>query len=167
MSDMAAIAIILTVVVLIVLVPATIVKLAQGEAKKELLSVWLLVFAVSFVVVPVCLWMDSDGRPGPQRADPQPRPDDWRQRDNSGMAYIMMEKFVKERLKSPGSAKFPGLLDGQSDHVKPVGNHRYEISSWVDAQNAFGALMRCRFRGVIEQVSKDRWVLVSLALDDQ
>ncbi len=88
----------------------------------------------------------------------------WREQDNSTMAYIMMEDFVKQRLKSPKSADFPGVFDGRGDHVKYLGNHKYRIISYVDAQNSFGATMRNNFIGEIEQNSEDRWRLISLEL---
>jgi len=91
-------------------------------------------------------------------------PNYWKTTDNSTMAYIMMEDFVKGRLKAPSTAKFPGILDGRSDHISYLGNQKYRINSYVDAQNSFGAMIRTRFSGVIEQISRDRWVLRSLTV---
>ena len=89
-------------------------------------------------------------------------PNAWKSEDNSTMAYIMMEDFVKGRLKSPSSAKFPGVFDGRQNHVKYLGNQKYRIVSYVDAQNSFGAMIRMHFTGEIEQVSEDKWRLISL-----
>jgi hypothetical protein len=86
----------------------------------------------------------------------------WKQEDNSTMAYIMMEDFVKQKLKSPSTAKFPGVFDGKADHIKYLRNQEYRIVSWVDSQNAFGATIRTRFIGEIQQISKDEWQLNSL-----
>ena len=88
----------------------------------------------------------------------------WREQDNSTMAYLMMEDFVKQRLKAPKSADFPGIFDGRADHVKYLGNQKYRIISYVDAQNSFGATIRNNFVGEIEQTSEDRWRLISLEL---
>ena len=41
----------------------------------------------------------------------------WKTEDNKSMAYIMMEDFVKRRLKAPSTAEFPGVFDGKLDHV--------------------------------------------------
>ncbi|MGP1345162.1 MAG: hypothetical protein ACTS3F_00655 [Phycisphaerales bacterium] len=76
----------------------------------------------------------------------------------------MMEDFVKQRLRSPSTADFPGIFDGRADHVKYHGNQQYRIMSWVDAQNAFGATIRIEFVGEIEQVEETRWQLNSLEL---
>ena len=89
---------------------------------------------------------------------------DWREIDNSTMAYITMEDFVTQRLKSPKSAEFPGVFDGRGDHVKYLGNQKYRIISYVDAQNSFGATIRNNFVGEIEQVDKNRWRLISLEI---
>lgn len=92
-------------------------------------------------------------------------PNAWKSEDNSTMAYIMMEDFVKKRLRSPSSAKFPGVFDGKLDHVKYSGNHRYIISSYVDAQNGFGAMIRNTFYGEIEQTGEHYWRLISLSIN--
>jgi len=91
---------------------------------------------------------------------------DWRQEDNSIMAYIMMEDFVKDRLKSPSTAEFPGVWDGRNEHISKAGAQTYKINSYVDAQNSFGASIRTRFTGTIKQISKDRWQLQSLTLHE-
>ena len=88
---------------------------------------------------------------------------DWRSEDNSIAAEVMVEDFVKARLKAPGTAKFPGFWDGRR-YVTNLGEQKYRIVSYVDAENAFGALIRNRFTGEIEQVEKDRWRLLSLEL---
>jgi hypothetical protein len=90
---------------------------------------------------------------------------DWRERDNSDMAYIMMEEFVKKELKAPSSASFPGITESNS-HVRYLKNQKYQIVSYVDAQNAFGAKIRTHFRGEIEQIDETRWRLISLTFSD-
>ncbi|MCY1513860.1 hypothetical protein D9M68_483810 [compost metagenome] len=91
-------------------------------------------------------------------------PNAWKAKDNPTMAYIMMEDFVKARLKAPATAKFPGILDGRDKHVKALGEQRYFIFSYVDAQNSFGASIRTRFEGKIQQTAKGEWQLESLRL---
>ncbi|MBU4185805.1 MAG: hypothetical protein KKI12_10040 [Proteobacteria bacterium] len=91
-------------------------------------------------------------------------PNAWKTEDNKSMAYIMMEDFVKRRLKSPSTAEFPGVFDGKLDHVTSLDGQKYRIVSYVDAQNSFGAQIRTRFIGEIQQVSDDQWQLISLNL---
>src|SRR5690554_288071 len=68
--------------------------------------------------------------------------------DNTGdklLAYNFTTEKVKELLKSPGSAKFPGASEKVS-HVQYVSPNKYRISSWVDSQNSFGALVRSHWK---------------------
>ena len=97
-------------------------------------------------------------------SSPTPTPVSWKAEDNSIMAYIMMEDFVKRRLKSPSTAEFPGVFDGRQDHVSRLSNQTYRIVSYVDAQNSFGAMLRTNFIGEIQQTGPDIWQLKSLDL---
>jgi hypothetical protein len=58
------------------------------------------------------------------------------------LAYIYAEDYVKQRLRSPSTAKFPGVWDGKADHISKVGEREYFIRSYVDSQNGFGAMIR-------------------------
>lgn len=87
--------------------------------------------------------------------------------EDSMMAYIMMEDFVRASLKSPSTAKFPGVFDGRADHVKRTEHNRYLIVSYVDSQNGFGAMLRTNFTGEIEKTSSGQWRLVRLEFGDE
>lgn len=50
---------------------------------------------------------------GSTDSDTSSDPNAWKTEDNKSMAYIMMEDFVKQRLKSPSTAEFPGVFDGK------------------------------------------------------
>ena len=89
---------------------------------------------------------------------------DWRENDNSSMAYVMMQNFVTKRLKSPGTAKFQFL---DSENIENLGNQTYRISSYVDSQNSFGAVIRTNFIGLIKQTSHEDWQLLSLNFQQQ
>jgi len=54
------------------------------------------------------------------------------------------QAIIKELLKSPGSAEFPGILDDPIVVTQKDGCDYYE--SWVDSQNAFGALIRTKYK---------------------
>ena len=60
------------------------------------------------------------------------------------LAYIYAEDFVKQRLKSPSTAKFAGTFE-KRDHITQVGDREYRISSYVDSQNGFGATIRSKW----------------------
>lgn len=56
------------------------------------------------------------------------------------------EDNIKKILKSPSSAKFPGgLLSPFEDWSFSKNGTKYTVSSYVDSQNGFGAMMRSEF----------------------
>ena len=67
---------------------------------------------------------------------------------NKFMAYSYAEDFVEKQLKSPSTAKYPKVVE-KDKHITILGNNRYEINSWVDSQNSFGATIRTRFSCII------------------
>ena len=74
----------------------------------------------------------------------------------------MMQKFVKDRIKAPGSAEFPGMFSGERQTVTKLPDHKYRIRSWVDSHNSFGALLRMHYVGVVQQTGDLSWRLESL-----
>lgn len=88
----------------------------------------------------------------------------WDEKDNSTMAYIMMQDFVKDRLKSPASAKFAEMYDSDCAILKL--GFEYTISSFVDSQNTFGAMMRTYFLGVVRQTDERNWELLSIEFEE-
>ncbi len=56
---------------------------------------------------------------------------------DGGMAYVMSQNFVKQRLKSPSSAKFPYKPSAQSYS----GDCRHSIVGTFESQNSFGAML--------------------------
>jgi len=67
---------------------------------------------------------------------------------NNFLAYNYAEDAVKKKLKSPSTAKFPGTVE-KSKHINYLGSGEYEINSWVDSQNGFGAMIRSNFSVII------------------
>lgn len=57
--------------------------------------------------------------------------------------YYCIEQ-VKNTLKAPSTAKFPSII-ATEENVRNIGYLKYEISSYVDAQNSFGAKLRKNF----------------------
>lgn len=78
-------------------------------------------------------------------------------------AWIMMQDFVKARLKSPSTADFP--FGGAQRHVHDLKDGRYKVISYVDSQNGFGAMVRTHFYGIVVK-DGDKWTLESLLLQD-
>jgi uncharacterized protein YgiM (DUF1202 family) len=82
----------------------------------------------------------------------------WKNKDNSIGAWTIVTMAVKESLISPRTAKFP--WGGPSEHVTRNGQV-YTVKSYVDSQNAFGAMIRTHFIAKVEQTSKDNWTAIS------
>lgn len=90
----------------------------------------------------------------------------WDQQDNSSMALIQAQGFVRKQLKSPSTAEFPGaILDGALGHVKLGPNQMYFVESYVDSQNGFGAMVRSKYGAILQQTGEHEWKLVKLAIE--
>lgn len=80
--------------------------------------------------------------------------------ESLAMARIMSEELVKQRLKSPSSAKFSA-----SPFIELLGNKTYSVTGYVDSQNSFGAMIRTRYNAVVRfnyvTGEKESWSLVS------
>jgi hypothetical protein len=82
-------------------------------------------------------------------------------------ALVMAEDFVKDRLKAPATARFPGWTEDQPV-VTGYGNCKYEVNGWVDSQNGFGALLRSNWRVQLKPAledGKEMWYLTSINID--
>jgi hypothetical protein len=68
---------------------------------------------------------------------------------NSGdtMALVQAQSFIKSVLKAPTTASFPWYGDGST--VKKVEHCTYDVVTYVDAENSFGAKLRNRFHVVV------------------
>ena len=64
---------------------------------------------------------------------------------NRDAAIFATEGAVKARLRAPASARFPTNSQGQGAHVRKIGECRFRVSSHVDSQNAFGAMLRSNY----------------------
>lgn len=73
--------------------------------------------------------------------------------------YTMAQQLVERQLRAPRTAKFPWSSDAYE--VSNLGDNRYRVSSWVDSENAFGAMIRTYFVIEIRQQG-DTWSLLSI-----
>lgn len=74
-------------------------------------------------------------------------------------AKYACREFMKERLKAPATAKFPYYKDFVS---RPNGPDEFEISSYVDAQNAYGAMIRISFDCTVRKDAAGTWRLLAI-----
>lgn len=75
-------------------------------------------------------------------------------------AWAYSQLFVEEQLKAPKSAKFERGTSVKNK-VKYIGNDVYQVNSYVDSQNSFGANIRTHFSLKIKKIGNgERWQLV-------
>ena len=77
-------------------------------------------------------------------------------------AWVIAQKFVKDKLVSPSTAKFRGYAS--SPYVVYLGDRRYRVTASVDSQNSFGAMLRTEFVAIVraERDEHQTWILESL-----
>jgi hypothetical protein len=78
-------------------------------------------------------------------------------------AYVASQQFVEKQLKAPSSAKFP-VFDNSM--VVPLGNNRFKVAAYVDAQNSFGAIIRTSYTCTVKNTDGDNWQLESIDLSN-
>ena len=91
-----------------------------------------------------------------------------KQSDHSTMAYVQAKNYVKTVLKSPSTADFPFL----ERTTRNLGNGRYEVSSYVDSQNSFGAEIRSNWTVTLQYTNGDsadqrNWQLEKLIVNGE
>lgn len=64
--------------------------------------------------------------------------------NNKNLAYVVARNAVRRQLKAPSTAIFPHSYD-QGVSVTRLEDNSFAISSFVDAQNSFGAQVRQRW----------------------
>lgn len=79
-------------------------------------------------------------------------------------AELMCQQFLEDRLKAPATAEYAPV--GREGAVEFLGDQTYQVISYVDAQNSFGAMLRIRYLCTVQYVGDDTWNLVDLVTDD-
>lgn len=78
------------------------------------------------------------------------------------MAFIVCEDFVRDRLVSPSTADFPKYT---KEAVDTLGENRYLVTSYVDAQNAMGGTPRTAYVcSVRYEPGSKQWLLEGLVI---
>lgn len=75
------------------------------------------------------------------------------------LACMMAQKFMANQLKAPASAKFPNCT---RDAASFAGNGEFIVSSYVDAQNSFGASIRTSFVMRVQSLGNDQWKMLQV-----
>lgn len=82
-------------------------------------------------------------------------------------AWLWAKWAVKQRLRSPSTADVGSGFITSDNYQSPfrcvsrLKNNKYEVNGWVDAQSAFGATIRQKFR-IVLITGKDGLVPISV-----
>lgn len=76
--------------------------------------------------------------------------------NDANAAYMAAQALVAERLVSPVTASFP-IAGEKGAHVDKSDGCRYLISSYVDSQNLFGAMVRSKFDAIMVLSPNGSW----------
>jgi len=86
--------------------------------------------------------------------------------DESSMAYIQCQEFVKYRLKLPSSVNFPPRLSSEVHIARPTPfSPQYSVMSYVDIPDSLGARLRSPFICDVKKSRDGRWNLIGLILE--
>jgi hypothetical protein len=88
--------------------------------------------------------------------------------DLSGAAYSTCQQFALDRLSERAKPHFPALGErGTGSHI-PAGWRRghYEVTSFVDTRNPFGAPVRSRLYCIVEVLGPNHWALDRIVIGD-
>lgn len=84
--------------------------------------------------------------------------------DNSSEAWIIMCDFMKERVRTPGTAVFPALGEPRS-HVAKLPNGAYEVLGYVEFEGEGNQRVRRYYKGIVVQYRTGLWKLQSFEMD--
>lgn len=83
---------------------------------------------------------------------------------NASLAYVMQQDAVRSQLRAPSTAEFPYTIDPLLQ-IRYGDNCTYHIAGYVDAQNAFGAMLRARYVSEIRLYPESgRWQVQSVQI---
>ncbi|WP_177344932.1 zinc ribbon domain-containing protein [Pseudomonas sp. PA15(2017)] len=128
---------------------------AKPKPKTSMIT-WLVLAVIIFFALKSCIIGSPTGTkpPAASRSD-----------CSDTLAHVMATNFVKRQLKSPTSAKFPYTSDRDVSITK-ISDCRYQIHSYVDSQNGFGAMIRSRFSVIMDGLPDGKsWRAEQLVID--
>jgi hypothetical protein len=109
------------------------IPLQKTDSPKKKNNLLISIVVAIFIIICLCYTIFSFGGDGGGDTN-----ENKVKTDHSTMAYVICKEYVKNSLISPSTAKFP-WGDVTKKHL---GNNIYEVTSYVDAQNRFGAMIR-------------------------
>ncbi len=80
-------------------------------------------------------------------------------------AEVMAESYVRQHLKAPSTAEFPGIFERAK--VSYDGKCNFVVESWFDAQNSFGTKLRTNYKLSLTYVGGEQgsWLVTNASYD--
>ena len=122
---------------------------------------WWLWAIFIFMIAWFMGWVPGCGETPEQEAKRLQREAELAAQNAAIEAFVMSQTFVKRQLRSPATAKFPSILEAD---VRDLGDGRFFVSAYVDAENAFGALIRTHYKATLRRIDDERWQAESVEL---
>jgi len=127
---------------------------AKTEAKP--VQTFFLFIVVSAMIYGLYVYFTSGD--GPSTAE--------RRCQDTGLAFVMSQNFVKQALRSPSSASFPSATSN-GVNVRRSGECEFQVRGYVDSQNAFGAVLRNNYSITMRyNPDSNRWSGSDLSFSD-
>lgn len=127
------------------------VKMSPEEAEKAKRSTnigLLILTGIIVAIIAIAMWSSSRPKPPYLPSDTD--------------AFVMCEQFVTDRLKAPKTADFASMSNSS---ISSLNSDTYTISSYVDSQNGFGAMVRTKFICKVKYVGNEKWRLEDLTTE--
>lgn len=83
--------------------------------------------------------------------------------ENKVFAWAAAKQTVEENLKAPSTADFPFGYFNQK--IKEVDYNVFEVNSYVDAENSFGAKIRSNFSVRIKKTGEESYVVENVSIN--
>lgn len=136
-------------------------RLRLGLTPIHVFAIVVAVAAMGYVVFGAGNWTT----PADQIIETPDVPDpDMIARDNSAEAWIIMCDYMKERVRTPGTAAFPALGESRTRVVK-LPNAVYEVLGYVDFEGEGDKRVRRYFKGRVIQYREGLWKLDTYEMD--
>jgi len=122
---------------------------------------FLIVFLGLMVVILVMAVIVLAKKPGGMDTQGTPTPEVTPTVNTKSLAWEICMDAVKQKLVSPGSAQFQNYDESLGvDYL----NGNFVFTSYVDAQNGFGALLRMNFTCKVKSAGGHNWIIQDLQL---
>ena len=133
-------------------------NIAPAKSKSSNRGIGFLLF-ISIVIILAYL-----GQPSPDREANEQAKEANERAEGFLMAASMCQKFVNKQLKAPSTAKYPST-NGEDTKIISLNTGHYLVTSYVDAQNSFGAQIRTSFVCEIKKIpGGNQWQLQNLSM---